>query len=60
MRTDNFIDFIFKIRNTLRFLIMLSLSFILYYSGVLGAWVFILDIPDLIYSLKEIRNFNET
>lgn len=57
MEFDNLIDFIFKIRNTLRFFIMVLLSFILYYSGLLGAWVFLLDIPDLFYAIKEIRGY---
>jgi hypothetical protein len=33
---------------------MFSLSYYLYSVGILGVWIFILDIPDLVSSIKEI------
>jgi hypothetical protein len=55
MALDNLINFIFKIKNTLIFLFMVFLSYMLISNNILGYWIFLLDVPDFYYSLKELR-----
>lgn len=48
----------FKYRNTIRFIGMFSLSSMLYYLGF-GMWVFLMDIPELVRMIKELRRVDE-